>query len=438
MPGPVRFDSLGAWLDWQLTLHPQPIEPGLERVARVARRSGWSPPRCPVITIGGTNGKGSCVALADAILREEGYRTATFTSPHLVDYAERIRLQGHPVSAASLVAAFERIADALGPDTLTFFEFNTLAALLIFDSAGPDAVILEVGMGGRLDAVNIVDADVAVVVSLGIDHAEWLGADLETIAREKAGIFRAGRPAVFGGDEAPPGSLIEAAQAEGALLRLRGRDFREVPRPDGRWDLILGTGIAAERLADLPVPALAGTAQLGNSATTIAALRELRPRLPVARDAIVRGLERVTLPGRFERIADRELEWVLDVAHNPAAARVLAASLRATRGRGRTTAVCGMLADKDVPAVVAELRGCVDTWIAAATEGPRGLDDTELARRARVVDVDMHPGGTVAEAMRFARSRAGAGDRIVVFGSFHTVGPALEELARAGLAARHA
>jgi dihydrofolate synthase / folylpolyglutamate synthase len=438
MPGPVRFDSLSAWLDWQLTLHPQPIEPGLERVARVARRSGWSPPRCPVITIGGTNGKGSCVALADAILREEGYRTATFTSPHLVDYAERIRLRGHPVSAASLVAAFERIADALGPDTLTFFEFNTLAALLIFDSAGPDAVILEVGMGGRLDAVNIVDADVAVVVSLGIDHAEWLGADLETIAREKAGIFRAGRPAVFGGDEAPPGSLIEAAHAEGALLRLRGRDFREIPRPGGRWDLILGTGIAAERLADLPVPALAGTAQLGNSATTIAALRELRPRLPVTRDAIVRGLERVTLPGRFERIADRELEWVLDVAHNPAAARVLAASLRATRGRGRTTAVCGMLADKDVPAVVAELRGCVDTWIAASTEGPRGLDDTELARRARFVEVDMHPGGTVAEAMRFARSRAGAGDRIVVFGSFHTVGPALEELARAGLAARHA
>ena len=438
MPGPVRFDSLSAWLDWQLTLHPQPIEPGLERVARVARRSGWSPPRCPVITIGGTNGKGSCVALADAILREEGYRTATFTSPHLVDYAERIRLQGHPVSAASLVAAFERIADALGPDTLTFFEFNTLAALLIFDSAGPDAVILEVGMGGRLDAVNIVDADVAVVVSLGIDHAEWLGADLETIAREKAGIFRAGRPAVFGGDEAPPGSLIEAAHAEGALLRLRGRDFREIPRPDGRWDLILGTGIAAERLTDLPAPALAGTAQLGNSATTIAALRELRPRLPVTRDAIVRGLERVTLPGRFERIADRELEWVLDVAHNPAAARVLAASLRATRGRGRTIAVCGMLADKDVPAVVAELHGCVDTWIAAATEGPRGLDDTELARRARVVDVDMHPGGTVAEAMRLARGRARAGDRIVVFGSFHTVGPALEELARAGLAARHA
>ena len=266
MPGPVRFDSLGAWLDWQLTLHPQPIEPGLERVARVARRSGWSPPRCPVITVGGTNGKGSCVALADVILREEGYRTATFTSPHLVDYAERIRLQGHPVSAASLVAAFERIADALGPDTLTFFEFNTLAALLIFDSAGPDAVILEVGMGGRLDAVNIVDADVAVVVSLGIDHAEWLGADLETIAREKAGIFRAGRGRLWR-RQAPPGSLIEPPTPR-CTAQLRGVTSVKIPRPT-----TLGpdtrNGDRSRRLAEPAVPALAGTAQLGNSATTI-------------------------------------------------------------------------------------------------------------------------------------------------------------------------
>jgi dihydrofolate synthase/folylpolyglutamate synthase len=390
-----------------------------------------------VITIGGTNGKGSCVAIADSILREGGYRTGTFTSPHLVSYVERIRLQGQAVSVASLVASFERIADSLGPDTLTFFEFNTLAALLIFETAEPDAIILEVGMGGRLDAVNIVDADVAVVVSLGIDHAEWLGADLESIAREKAGIFRAGRPAVYGGEEPPPDSLIEAAHAEGALLRIRGRDFREVPRPAGRWDLVLGPHEAAERLADLPGPALAGTAQIGNAATTITAIRELRSRLPLTVDAIARGLERVALPGRFERIADRDVEWILDVAHNPAAARVLAASLRATQGRGRTIAVCGMLSDKDVPAVLTELRGGVDTWIAATTEGPRGLDGIELARRASTVDLDLHPGGGVGEAMRFARSRAREGDRIVVFGSFHTVGPALEELARAGVVAGH-
>lgn len=428
----MRFDSLGAWLDWQLTLHPQPIEPGLDRVDRVARRSGWSRPRCPVITVGGTNGKGSCVALADAILRADGYRTGTFTSPHLVDYAERITLQGERVSDASLVAAFERIADALGPDTLTFFEFNTLAALLIFETAAADALILEVGMGGRLDAVNIVDADVAVVVSVGIDHAEWLGADVESIAREKAGIFRAGRPALYGGDEPAPRSLIETAEAVGALLRLRGRDFREIRRPSGRWDLTLGNSNPSSVLTDLPTPALAGTAQLGNAATTIAALTELRSRLPLTRDAIVRGLDSVTLPGRFQRILDRDVEWVLDVAHNPAASGVLAASLQALPAAGRTLAVCGMLADKDVPEVLARLRGCVDSWIAATTAGTRGLSDVELVRRASQVGVAMRLGGGVVQAMRLARSMARAGDRIVVFGSFHTVGPALDELADAG------
>ena len=435
MPGRVRFHSLGAWLDWQLRLHPQPIEPGLERVRRVAHRSGWTPPRCPVITVGGTNGKGSCVALADAILRAGGYRTATFTSPHLIDYSERICLLGERASAASLVAAFERIADALGPDTLTFFEFNTLAALLIFETAAPDALILEVGMGGRLDAVNIVDADVAVVVSVGMDHAEWLGPDLESIAREMAGIFRAGRPALFGGDPPTPASLIEVADSVGAVLKLRGRDFRAVPRAHGRWDFRPGPEEPSERLVDLPAPALAGTAQLGNAATTIAALTELRVRLPLDRDAVVRGLERVSLPGRFERFVDRDVEWVLDVAHNPAAADVLAASLAATPCEGRTLAVCGMLADKDVPAVLTRLRDCVDAWIAATTEGPRGLDDDELARRAAEAGVQMDSGGTVSEAMRLARQRADAGDRIVVFGSFHTVGPALDALATAGLAA---
>jgi dihydrofolate synthase/folylpolyglutamate synthase len=289
-------------------------------------------------------------------------------------------------------------------------------------------------MGGRLDAVNIVDADVAVVVSLGIDHAEWLGPDLESIAREKAGIFRAGRPAVFGGDEPPPDSLIDAARRTGAVLRMRGRDFREILRQDGRWDLALGAGHAVETLRELPLPALPGTAQVGNAATAIAALHELCSRLPLPRDAIASGLERVVLPGRFQRIAERDVEWILDVAHNPAAARVLAASLSATRGSGRTVAVCAMLADKDVPGVLAELRGCVDTWIAASTDGPRGLEDVELARRGIARGIELQPGGTVAEAMRIARGLSRGGDRIVVLGSFQTVGPALTELARAGLA----
>ena len=435
MPGQVRFDSLGGWLDWQLALHPQPIELGLDRMERVARRTDWSPPRCPVITVGGTNGKGSCVALADSILRAGGYRTATFTSPHLIDYAERIRLQGQPASPASLVAAFERIADALGSDTLTFFEFNTLAALLIFETAAPDALILEVGMGGRLDAVNIVDADVAVVVSLGIDHAEWLGADLDSIAHEKAGIFRAGRPAIYGGEDPAPRALVEAARAQGAMLRLRGRDFRETARADGRWDLTVTKEGADLRLAALPPSALMGSAQLGNAATTIAALMALASRLPLAREAIARGLEQVRLPGRFHRIADGDVEWVLDVAHNPAAARVLAASLRATQTDRRTIAVCGMLADKDVPAVLVELRGCVDMWIAATTEGSRGLADAELARRAGEAGIVMQHGGGISESMSLARSCAHAGDRILVFGSFHTAGPALALLTARGLTA---
>ena len=332
-------------------------------------------------------------------------------------------------------AEFERIADALGPDTLTFFEFNTLAALLIFETAAPDALILEVGMGGRLDAVNIVDADVAVVVSVALDHAEWLGADIESIGREKAGIFRAGRPALFGGNEPAPASLIETAERVGANLKRRGRDYREIPRPAGRWDFVRAGDDSLDRLTDLPPPALAGTAQLGNAATMIAALAELRARLPLSREAIVAGLMRVRLPGRFQRVLCQDVEWVLDVAHNPDAAGVLAASLSATRGDGRTLAVCGMLADKDVPAVLARLRGCVDWWVAATTEGPRGLDDVELARRAAKAGVSMQPGGTVAEAMRLARRHARTGDRIVVFGSFHTVGPALDELAAAGLAA---
>jgi len=433
MPGRVRFDSLAEWLEWQQRLHPQAIEPGLARIARVAGRTGWSPPRCPVLTVGGTNGKGSCVALLDAMLRAGGYRVGTFTSPHLIEYVERVRIQNRPVAATSLIVAFERITEALGSDTLTFFEFNTIAALLIFETAALDAVILEVGMGGRLDAVNIVDADVAVVVSVGIDHREWLGADVESIAIEKAGIFRAGRPAIYGGDDAPPQSLVEAARARNATLRLRGRDFRTHEHADGLWDLRFERRAVSIDLARLPPPALGGAAQLGNAATAIAALLELQERLPLTRAAIIEGLDGVALPGRFQRVADQLFEWVLDVAHNPAAAKVLAANLRRTRGQGRTIAVCAMLEDKDAGAVLTELVGCVDGWIAAATDGPRALSDVALAERARAVGIDMHPGGTVSDAMRLAIRQSRGGDRIVVFGSFHTVGPALEFLASRGL-----
>ena len=256
-------------------------------MSRVLGRTGWRGPGQPVITVGGTNGKGSCVALLEALLRAGGYRVGTFTSPHLVDYRERIRLDGAQVSEASLVAAFERIADALDGDSLTFFEFNTLAALLVFETWAPDAIVLEVGLGGRLDAVNIVDADVAIVVSVALDHMEWLGPDLESIGREKAGIFRRARPAVCGMAE-PPRALSDVAEQVGAPLLLRGRDFDAVEHADGRWDFRDAHG----ELTRLPAPALEGVAQTGNAATALAALRQLADRLPLDRAAIESGLAR--------------------------------------------------------------------------------------------------------------------------------------------------
>lgn len=416
--------SLQDWLDWQLTLHPQAIDLGLARVSRVLARTGWQRPDCPVVTVGGTNGKGSCVAMLDAILRAAGYRTATFTSPHLVDYRERVRLDGQMVAAESLVAAFERIEQARGADSLTFFEFNTLAALLVFETFRPGAIVLEVGMGGRLDAVNVVDADVALVASVGLDHLEWLGPDVEAIGREKAGIFRAGRPAICGMTQ-PPRSIVEVADAVGARLVLRGRDFDGVVRGDGTWDYVGGR---APRL-HLPMPSLPGDTQAANASGVIAALDELAGRLPVARAAIEHGLRTVQLSGRFQRIADaRGFEWVLDVAHNPDAAAVLAANLAQFPARGRTVAICGMLGDKDVAGVVGRVRPFVSEWLAARAEGPRALDDSQLAERAAAAGVTMRPAGSLAGAMRSAADAAGQGDRILVFGSFHTVGPALSWL----------
>ena len=430
MTARLRLGSLDAWLEWQQTLHPRAMDLGLERVSRVLGRTGWRAPDVPVLTVGGTNGKGSCVAMIAALLAAAGYRVGTFTSPHLVDYRERIRVDGVPVSAASLVAAFERITDALGPDTLTFFEFNTLAALLVFETACPDALVLEVGMGGRLDAVNVVDPDVAVIVSVGLDHMEWLGPDIESIGREKAGILRAGRPAVVG-TPTPPRSVLEVADAVGADLRLRGRDFDATARDDGRWDYRDRDG----RLDALPEPGLTGVAQVGNAAVALAALRALASRLPLARAAVERGLAGVRLAGRFQRLTDpRGFQWVLDVAHNEDSARTLATNLRQWSVSGRTLAVCGMLADKDVGQVAGQLGDVVDRWYAASTDGPRGLAAAELAARAAGAGVTMDPAGGVVTALEAAAAAARPGDRVVVFGSFHTVGPAIRHLAATGRA----
>jgi len=426
--------SLEQWLVHHAQVHPHTIDLGLERLKCVLERLEWRQPSVPVITIAGTNGKGSVTAYCAAMLAAAGYRVGTFTSPHLRDYRERIRVHDRLVTEDELVWAFERIEEACtatpgvatpGAVSLTFFEYNALAAFLIFEAARVDAWVLEVGMGGRLDAVNAVDATVAVVVSIGLDHEEFLGTTLEAIAREKAGIFREGCSAVVGSREVPQ-TLTEIATSIGALPKRLGLEFDYVRETSGwryqgpRWDL-----------PGLPPPGLAGDTQFANAATAIAALEELEPRISVSAAAVALGLTSVRLVGRFHVIAPGfgKPTWILDVAHNPDAARVLRENLRALPPAGKTLAVCGILADKDAPAIAAEVRDCFDAWWLVSTEGARGTSAAVLAGRiAGQVRAPLVIADGIAAACAAASAAAGPMDRIVIFGSFHTVGPALDWL----------
>jgi dihydrofolate synthase/folylpolyglutamate synthase len=418
--------SLEQWLAYQAQVHPQAIDLGLDRLLRVLDRLGWRQPKVPVITVAGTNGKGSVSACCAAIMAAAGFRVGTFTSPHLRDYRERIQIHDRLVGAEELVSAFERIEAARGDVGLTFFEFNTLAALLVFEAAQLDAWVLEIGMGGRLDAVNVVDPDVAVVVSIGFDHQEYLGTTLEAIAREKAGIFRQGRPAVLGSLEMP-GNVAEMARAIGAPLKRLGLEYTYALEGatwhfrGSRWNL-----------PHLPAPALMGGAQYANAATAIAALEEIDARLAIPAAAVAQGLKQVRLAARFQVIAPATLAaptWILDVAHNPAAARVLARNLRDTPSGGRTLAVCGILADKDASGVAAELRDCVDAWWCVTTDGERGRSGASLAQTiALEVAAPVEAAESIAAGCAAALAYANLKDRIVVFGSFHVAGPALDWL----------
>ena len=426
--------SLEQWLAHQERVHPQSIDLGLERLKGVLERLAWRAPRVPVITVAGTNGKGSVAAYASAILQAAGWRVGTFTSPHLRDYRERIRVQNAKVAASALVTAFERIEQACGagpdglrkPISLTFFEYNALAAFLVFDASRLDAWVLEVGMGGRLDAVNVIDATVAVVVSIGLDHQEFLGTTHEAIAREKAGIFRADAPAVLGSRDMPE-ALEDAARAVGAPLKRLGCEF-DFRRDGERW-CYRGSRWTLE---DLPPPGLAGETQYANAATAIAAVEELRSSA-VSPQAVAQGIGTARLEGRFQVIASTGVQWILDVAHNPDAARVLAANLEARAIPGRTLAVCGILADKDAVGVAIALAARVDEWWMATTEGTRGTVDAALAAlMAPHLRTPAHAGGSIAAACACALAAAREGDRIVVFGSFHTVAPALDWLEQRG------
>ena len=423
-----RPTTLPAWLAYLETLHPKAIAMGLDRVQAVHARMGIAL-ACPVITVAGTNGKGSTCALLEAMLRAAGYRVGVYTSPHLIRYNERVRIDAREATDAELVAALDAVEDARtapaatggAPTPLTYFESGTLAALWLFARAGLDVAILEVGLGGRLDAVNIVDADAAVVTTVDLDHMDYLGPTREAIGREKAGIFRAGRAAVCG-DPDPPRSLVDHAAAIGAPLALMGRDFG-YEREATQWQY---RGPGGRRFG-LPHPALRGAHQLGNAATALAALDLVRDRLPVSGGAVREGLVTVSLPGRFQVLPGRPTV-VLDVAHNPHAAGVLAAALATMGYHRQTTAVFGMLADKDIAGVVAVLRGAVDRWHVATLPGPRGASGEALAAVLRadgIAPEAIRRFDDVAAAYTAARESAGEADRIIVFGSFLTVAAAL-------------
>ncbi len=410
--------DLAAWLAWQERLHPVEIDLGLERVRVVLAAMELADPPFRIITVGGTNGKGTCVAVLAALALADGLITGAYTSPHLSRYNERVRVGGVAASDAELVAAFEAIEVARGQTSLSYFEFGTLAALEIFRRRGVELAVLEVGLGGRLDAVNAVDPAVAVVTSVGLDHLEWLGPDRDSIGREKGGIFRRGRPAIIG-DRDPPDSLLQAAGAD--ALRL-GRDF------DWRED---GPGwcwhAAALTVPGLPRGPLQAPALLDNAACALAAFNALRP-LADAPHLPARALGRVHLAGRLQRVPGA-VEWWLDVAHNPDGARVLAGALGAAPCAGRTLVVLGMLADKDVAAFATALEPCVDAWITAALPPPRGLAAAALAERlAPQVHAPIEQAASAVAACALARAAAQPGDRVVVCGSFHVVGPALEWL----------
>ncbi len=427
--------TLSSWLEWQQGLHHSSIDLGLDRVREVLRRLQFQPPSCPVITIAGTKGKGSCAAMLTTIYSAAGYRAGMFTSPHLQRYNERIQINQQEISDESLCVAFERINTARGEISLTYFEFNTLAALLAFSTATLDVWILEVGMGGRLDAVNVMDADVAIVTSIGLDHTEWLGNDLESIGREKAGIFRAHRPALYGAAQMPS-SIATTAENMHATLQRANHDFGFTAQ-DQHWSWWMKDAVNDIHLDALPWPGIAGGIQLWNASVTLAALQLLIKRLPVSRTAIDAGLKNVFLHGRFQRVESTKtpgVEWILDVAHNPMSAMVLAEHLHDylhAHRQGKLIAIIGMLSDKDVQGTIMALRDCVAAWIAVTLQGTRALSATQLAEHLRHCEVTvLATAEDINVACEIASQQVVAGDVILVCGSFMTVGPALTWLER--------
>lgn len=412
----MRFETLDSWLAWQESFHPRSIDLGLSRVRPVYDRLDSTAKKPPTITVAGTNGKGSCIAFLSAILRAEGYRVGAYTSPHLLHYNERIQIDGESVDDYAICAAFDRVDRIRGDTSLTYFEFGTLAALDLFARSGVDIQLLEVGLGGRLDAVNIVNADSMLVTCIEIDHVDWLGESREAIGLEKAGVFRSGVGAVVG-ELNPPDSILHYAAENKVPLSRLGGDFY-YRKLDSRWSWFSGN----ETLGDLPIPALPGEHQFQNAASVLQTLLLVRNRFPVSRRAVCKGLESVSLPGRFQYIPGVP-SVLLDVAHNPQAAGSLANYLRKSFSGRRIIAVFSTMVDKDIRGLVENLRPLVSHWIFAPLSNPRCAPESDIAEVFSTTGIEhITMGFSCADsAFEEAGQRARGNDLVLVFGSFFLV-----------------
>lgn len=419
----MKTRSLQQWLDILETRHPAEIELGLDRIQAVAGRLGLSRPALRVVTVTGTNGKGSTCAFLDSLCRAQGLRTGLYASPHFLDYNERVKVNGEQVGDDELCQAFAAIEAARGDISLTYFETGTLAAFWIFARQGLDLAILEVGLGGRLDAVNMIDPDLAAVTSIGLDHADWLGHDREQVAYEKAGIFRPGVPALCG-DLEPPQALLNQAKQLSAPLFLRGRDFDLALAGDGRHWHWRGLDAQGGELAlqDLPVPAL----PIENAALAVQLYALLG--LPVQAQSIGPVLASTRLAGRMQQVSCQGRTLILDVAHNPQAAVYIRHWLQQQPLTGRRHAVFGALSDKDVAGVIAAMQGCFDSWAVSSLPTPRSLPAAQLQQLLLEAGEQVSSHDDIAQALEHQLQASAAGDQILVFGSFFTVAQALEHL----------
>jgi dihydrofolate synthase / folylpolyglutamate synthase len=415
----MRFASLTAWLGWLEQSHPKEIDLGLDRIRRVAERLDLLNLSAKVVTVAGTNGKGSCVTATAGLLRAAGLSVGVYTSPHLLRYNERIQLNGQLVSDELICTAFEQIADAANGISLTYFEYGTLAALLIFKQQAVDAMVLEVGLGGRLDAINIIDADVGVITSIALDHQDWLGDNREDIGREKAGILRAGQYFVCA-DEQPPASIVDIAQKLDTRSHYIGREF-SYQLEGNRWHWQgsdkQGHAVALNNMVQprLPLPSMAAALQV---------VQWFGLQLNAVQ--VEQTLLNLVLPGRFQKLVFQGRELVLDVAHNPAATQYLAGRLEADPVPGRTLAIVAMMADKDRRASLENLVDAVDEWnLLDLSPMPRAATPAMLAGDLAEVGAMAGECGSADYLLKRLLARSGQDDRILVFGSFFTVAAVL-------------